>query len=95
MEESKAPDDIYPQLTVNELRQCAYLFSKYISNTNIIILSYKSFIVKNKRKIACIEFKNNKLRSTIIINGVKEVSRTFDNYLSLIYQIKRIIFNLS
>ena len=30
MEESKAPEDIYPQLTVNELRQCVYLFTKYI-----------------------------------------------------------------
>jgi len=95
MEESKAPEDVYTRLAINELRQCAYLFSKYISNTNIIILSYKSFIVKNKRKIACIEFKNNKLHSTIIINGIKKVSRTFDNYISLIYQVKRIIFNLS
>ena len=94
MEESKAPEDIYPQLTVNELRQCVYLFTKYIPNNNIIILSYKSFIIKNKRRIACIEFKNNNLHSTTIINGEKRVSRTFENYLSLIYCVKKIIFQL-
>tara|TARA_Y100000389_G_C17235394_1_gene400308 strand:+ start:66 stop:353 length:288 start_codon:yes stop_codon:yes gene_type:complete len=93
MEESKAPEFFRPNLSNNDIRQCAYMLSKTIPSNNIINLSFDSILVKNNRKIACIRTKDDNLSATIIINGKKQCILEFNNYDTLVYSITKIIYS--
>lgn len=83
MEESKSPDDYYPSLVNNEVKQSIYMISKRVPNADITALSFNSAIVRNKKKIALIQCSDYLPKVTFVNNGKKEDFTEFNTYSSL------------
>ena len=87
MEESKVSDDFDLEIHDNDLKQCAYLLSKSIPQSNIITLSTKSIVVKHANKLVCLRNINNDLKITFICDGKKQSDHVFRTYQDIVSSI--------
>ena len=95
MEESKVPENYVSQLTINELMQSEYMFTKILPSNNIVNIGSNILLLKNNNKFVSIKLcqDDNLFEIVYIINGRIIKKEKCYYYYEVIDEVSNYILN--